>query len=271
VGSDRGVAAVVLAAGAGTRLAPLTHHRPKPLCPVGSVALLDHALARVSGLGMPVAVNAHHHADQIVEHLERRSGAGSVHCSVEAGFARGTAGALAALGDWLDGRDVVVVNADAFTDVPIGPLLDGWSGERPRVLVVGSDQFGPRSQVAGALVPGHAVARWSAEEASGLWERCWEPALGDGSLEVAACCGAFVDCGDPVAYLRANALVRGDGVLVDPAAEVDGRVERSVIGARSRVAGSVVDSVVWPGATVASGEHLERAVRTTDGRTLLVR
>ena len=41
------LAALVLAAGAGTRLRPLTERRPKPLCPVGNLALLDLALARV--------------------------------------------------------------------------------------------------------------------------------------------------------------------------------------------------------------------------------
>ena len=67
------VAALVLAAGAGTRLAPLTRLRPKPLCPVGGVALVDHALARAAALvgddPSGLAVNAHAHAEQIVEHV----------------------------------------------------------------------------------------------------------------------------------------------------------------------------------------------------------
>ncbi|MDT5037575.1 MAG: N-acetyl-alpha-D-muramate 1-phosphate uridylyltransferase, partial [Micromonosporaceae bacterium] len=58
------VAAVVLAAGEGRRLRPLTGIRPKALCPVGNVTLLDRALARIAGLGLAgpaaVAVNACH-------------------------------------------------------------------------------------------------------------------------------------------------------------------------------------------------------------------
>src|SRR5439155_3371852 len=60
------LAGVVLAAGAGTRLRPLTTLRPKALCPVGTVPLLDLALARLAPLtgGLPadLAVNAHEHA-----------------------------------------------------------------------------------------------------------------------------------------------------------------------------------------------------------------
>ena len=53
------VAGVVLAAGAGTRLRPLTDERPKAMCPVGNVPLVDHALARVAPYAGSLAVNVH--------------------------------------------------------------------------------------------------------------------------------------------------------------------------------------------------------------------
>ena len=46
------VAAVILAAGEGRRLRPLTDRLPKALCPVGNTALLDLALERVAGFGL---------------------------------------------------------------------------------------------------------------------------------------------------------------------------------------------------------------------------
>ena len=46
---------------------------------------------------------------------------------------------------------------------------------------------------------------------------------------------------------------------------------RSVVGAGAVVAGEVRGSVVWPGAVVAAGELLVDAIRTTAGRTVLVR
>ncbi|HEU4350181.1 MAG TPA: sugar phosphate nucleotidyltransferase, partial [Actinoplanes sp.] len=56
LGHQQGVCAVILAAGEGRRLRPLTERLPKALCPVGNLPLLDHALRRVDGLD--VAVNA---------------------------------------------------------------------------------------------------------------------------------------------------------------------------------------------------------------------
>src|SRR6187455_1037387 len=91
------IAAVVLAAGAGTRLRPLTELRPKALCPVNNVPLLEGALARVAAIAGRIAVNAHHRAGQIVEHLAQRD----VYISVEEPEALGTAGAVGHLAGWL--------------------------------------------------------------------------------------------------------------------------------------------------------------------------
>ena len=91
-------AGVVLAAGAGTRLRPLTDLRPKALCPVGGRPLLDLALDRLephTGTGpRHLAVNAHHHAEQVVDHVGRRA-----HLSLEQPEPLGTAGALGAHGN----------------------------------------------------------------------------------------------------------------------------------------------------------------------------
>ena len=62
--------AMVLAAGLGTRLRPLTDHRPKALVEVGGRTLLEIALARLSSFGIrEVIVNVHHFADMIVDYL----------------------------------------------------------------------------------------------------------------------------------------------------------------------------------------------------------
>ena len=77
---------VVLAAGAGTRLRPLTDVRPKALCTVGGRPLLDLALDRVVPHAGRTAVNAHHHADQLLAalagrdvHVSRRAARGAGH------------------------------------------------------------------------------------------------------------------------------------------------------------------------------------------------
>ncbi len=66
--------AMVLAAGLGTRMRPLTDCMPKPLVRLGGRALLDHVLDRLAGAGIRRAVvNVHHFADQIEAHLVARA------------------------------------------------------------------------------------------------------------------------------------------------------------------------------------------------------
>jgi CTP:molybdopterin cytidylyltransferase MocA len=244
------VAGVVLAAGAGSRLAPLTRFRPKPLCPLGDSTLLDHNLERVRAVVDAVAVNAHHHADQVVAHV-----AGRAHVSVEPVEALGTAGAVAHLRPWLGGRGALVVNGDTWTSIPLVPLLDGWDGETVRVLVVGEAALTAGAQVVGSLVPAAIVATLP-DSPAGLYEVCWRPAADAGRLEVLGAEGDLVACDTPADYLRANLIVSGG---------------RSVIGAGARLEGEVVRSVVWPGGVVHRDEELVDAVRIDEHHTVLVR
>ena len=65
---------MVLAAGFGTRMRPLTDRLPKPLVRVAGKALLDHVLDRLTEAGVERAVvNVHHFAEQMIDHLASRS------------------------------------------------------------------------------------------------------------------------------------------------------------------------------------------------------
>jgi NDP-sugar pyrophosphorylase family protein len=69
--------AMVLAAGLGTRLRPLTDNRPKALVEVAGRTLLEIVLARLRGFGVrDVIINVHHFADMLVEYLKTNNNFG---------------------------------------------------------------------------------------------------------------------------------------------------------------------------------------------------
>lgn len=199
------LAGLVLAAGRGERLRPLTDTTPKPLLDVGGVALLDAALARL-GRALPVdpatvAVNAHWLADQVEEHV-----AGRAHVSVERPRALGTAGAVGQLRPWLRGRDVLIANGDVWyaPEPDVTEFVAEWDGRRPRLLVVEDAErpdFEDRWRFAGmSLLPG-SVAATLEPAPSGLYEVVWTRM----PIELVPTAVAYVDCGTPEDLERARA------------------------------------------------------------------
>ena len=244
------VAAIVLAAGSGTRLRPLTDIRPKALCPVANVPLVDLAVEKAATVTPRIAVNVHHGRPLMERHL-----AGRVHLSIEEPQALGTAGALGRLRDWVAGRPVLVVNADAWHRVPLTALLEGWDGERVRLLVVEDRHradFGPWRYAGASLMPWDEVRALEPEPA-GLYEVCWRPRAAAGRLDLLPAPGPFFDCGTPRDYLAANLEASGG---------------ESVIGAGSVIEGEVVRSVVWPLGVVRRGERLVECVRAGEHVTV---
>ena len=249
----------MLAAGRGTRLRPLTWERPKALCPIGASTLLDLALAHLTSLGLEagsIAVNAHHLAPSIVEHVGEKA-----HVSIEP-VLLGTGGALGHLRAWIDGRSVVLVNADAVHDASVGAVLDGWDGERLRFLALGGSagrrlRLDRRLGLLAVVIPWAAVATLPDAPCS-ISDELWTPWERAGRVEIVTSTEPvrFFDCGTPASYLRANLWESGGASVVGEGGVVHGAVERCV---------------VWPGAVVASGERLHDAIRTTAGRTVLVR
>lgn len=254
------LAGVALAAGAGTRLMPLTRERPKPLCPVGDRTLLDWSLEALRPAVGDVAVNAHHHWEQIRDHLRS---VGSPHSasqpappelSVEHGEALGTAGALGALRGWLDGRGALIVNADTWHRADLSAFVAGWDGERVRLLTSTSLPFGPRSAVVASLLP-WSITRTVEATPAGLWERVWSAELQAGRLDAVHHPGVVVDCATPRDYLAANMAWSGGETVGAAGAVVDGRAVRCVL---------------WPGSHVHAHEQLVDAIRTPT-LTVLVR
>ena len=188
---------VVLAAGLGTRLRPLTDLRPKALWPVGGVPLVDLAIERLRPWVDEIAVNIHAGREQMEAHLSGRG----LHLSVEEELL-GTAGALGKLRDWIAERPVLVSNADAWHRFDLGALVEGWDERRPRLLVVRDEargDFGPWRYVGTALLPWSDVASLEPVP-SGLYERCWK----DRDVDLCPAEGPFFDCGTLADYAAAN-------------------------------------------------------------------
>jgi N-acetyl-alpha-D-muramate 1-phosphate uridylyltransferase len=131
--------AMVLAAGLGVRMRPLTDRMPKPLVPVAGRALLDHVLDKLADAGVRNAiVNVHYLPDQIIDHVAARAQP-HVIISDERDAVLGTGGgvvkALPLLGDapffhvnadtmWIDGvRSNLARLAEAFDPARMDILL----------------------------------------------------------------------------------------------------------------------------------------------------
>ena len=106
--------AMVLAAGLGVRMRPLTDKMPKPLVPVAGQPLLDHVLDKLAGAGVTEAVvNVHYLPDQIIEHTRSRKQP-RVIISDERDKVLGTGGAVVKALPHLGNAPFFHVNADTL-------------------------------------------------------------------------------------------------------------------------------------------------------------
>lgn len=115
--------AILLAAGLGTRLRPLTDTVPKCLVPVGNEVLLDMWLRRLSEAGVDrVLVNLHYLADVVRRHVAASPWADYVEL-VDEPVLLGTAGTLLANRSFLGGEDGLLVHADNYCTASLGAFV----------------------------------------------------------------------------------------------------------------------------------------------------
>lgn len=106
--------AMVLAAGFGTRMRPLTDTRPKPLVEVAGRPLIDHVLDRLAAAGVDgVVVNIHHFAELMEAHLKRRARPRIV-LSDERGLLLGTGGGVVRALPQLGSAPFFHINSDTI-------------------------------------------------------------------------------------------------------------------------------------------------------------
>jgi N-acetyl-alpha-D-muramate 1-phosphate uridylyltransferase len=116
--------AMIMAAGLGTRMRPLTNDRPKPLVPVRGKALIDHAIDRLVQAGVKmIVVNVHYRAEMLKAHLARRSDV-EIRISEETDTLLGTGGGIVKALSHFEGQPFFVHNSDSVWVEGIGHALD---------------------------------------------------------------------------------------------------------------------------------------------------
>ena len=288
---------MVLCAGLGTRLRPLTEELPKPLVPVGDRSVLDHIAGRLLCAGIDsIVVNVHHLPERFGREIDRLPLEATI---VHEPVIRGTAGGLAGARQRLGPGPVVAWNGDMLVDPPLAQLLarvgsglclavaprpagEGTVGlgDGARVVRLRGERFG--EEVRGGDYVGVAA----------LGPRCLEtlpefgcligdwalPELrGGGTVTAVDAAVDFTDMGDPQRYLQANLdWLRENGderrVWMGPEAQIGDAValEQAAVGAGARIegAGALRRCVVWPGARAQAPLH--DCVVTTAGGVVRV-
>ena len=118
--------ALILAAGLGTRLMPLTAGIPKALVKVNGTPLLEIAIRNCAAQGFnELIVNVHHHADQIRDYLSSHSFPGtSINISDESDLLLDTGGAILKAKSFLDGKEPFLVhNVDIISNIDLNHLI----------------------------------------------------------------------------------------------------------------------------------------------------
>lgn len=159
--------AIVLAAGFGTRLRPLTLSRPKPLLPVMGEPMLARILDMLVSWGVEdITVNAHYLADQIEDFVKEYQGdaAKGVKISVSReDEILGTGGVLRPLKSWIGDEPFWLVNGDIVVeDLDPEPIEEAFEQSGRFAACWMSEDFGPRTIEAD---PEGRVCNWRSDDA----------------------------------------------------------------------------------------------------------
>ena len=128
---------MILAAGYGTRLRPITDELPKPLIPVGDRTLLENIILNIHNAGIAkFAVNSHHLADIMSESLEDSLWSRDVTVFYESEIL-GTGGPIVNAKEVLsDGAGFLLHNGDILTDIDLSSLLEFHSSDSSNLVTM---------------------------------------------------------------------------------------------------------------------------------------
>jgi NDP-sugar pyrophosphorylase family protein len=128
---------MILAAGLGTRLRPLTLDRPKALMPVGNRPMIDRVIEYLKRYNTAeLIVNAHHHQEQLVAHLDEGRPFGlNIRVKVEPEIL-GTGGGIKNTEGFWDDKPFVVINGDILTDIDLNRAYEAHQKEGNLITLI---------------------------------------------------------------------------------------------------------------------------------------
>jgi MurNAc alpha-1-phosphate uridylyltransferase len=141
--------AMILAAGRGERMRPLTDSTPKPLLEAGGKSLIEHHLANLKRAGVrDIVINLAWLGERIRERLGDGAAYGlSIRYSDEGAAALETAGGIIHALPLLGATPFLVINGDIWTDYPLGELALG-AGALARLVMIANPPHHPRGDFA---------------------------------------------------------------------------------------------------------------------------
>ena len=129
--------AMILAAGFGTRLKPLTNDLPKPMFPVLNHPILEHAINFLSSQGIKeIAINLHHQPEKIIDYFgDGKDFRVKLQYSKEENIL-GTAGGIKKLELFLKDETFLVINSDVLADVNLNDVLKFHREKKSKLTLV---------------------------------------------------------------------------------------------------------------------------------------
>jgi len=126
--------AMILAAGKGTRMLPLTGNMPKALIEIQGVPLIEHTILYLKYYGITeIIINIHHHASQIVDFIKNKNNFGlNIEFSDESDLLLDTGGGLYKARHFFnDSQPFVLTSSDVITDLDLNHMLDAHVQKNP--------------------------------------------------------------------------------------------------------------------------------------------
>lgn len=137
--------AMVMAAGYGTRMRPLTNDISKAMVRVGGLPLIEHMLRRLEDAAIKrVVVNVHAHADHLEDYLKARASKFELLISNEREMLLETGGGVVKARDLLEGAPILICNIDAIwcEFEPVIPnLIKAWDADKMDELLLLTPSF----------------------------------------------------------------------------------------------------------------------------------